>query len=483
MKMKTILLFILSLTISAGVFFRYRSENKKSSCQKYVPLISGALLPSYIFVLCFMCILIFGVKGAAEMTLSMCFGIFLHISLYYLILIGMMPLFRKHISARTCAALWMIPNCLYLMNNNILMEITKPLLVIHPSEKIIWLFFGIWLAGFCLVFLWKIIAHFIFRYHVLKEATLVTDERTLQIWQDTLHMIEVKHLKRPLYISKAIKTPLSIGLFSLTTCVVLPDKSYTSDELRLIFRHEMIHISREDAWAKFFLVFCTAMCWFNPLMWIAMRKSADDLELSCDETVLLNCEDTKRHQYANLILQTAGDERGFTTCLSASALALSYRLKNIMHPGKRYSGAITIGILFFFLCMSSGYVSLAYEHTNGAEILYQSDDLNLCSLRYMTSTSDTDALRCTDEKAFHEYMAGLAMEKITGYYSFSESKKELSVIYETPDGTLDIILSDHMIKVVPLYDDDLKTTSYYLPVETDWAYLDTIIEKTSNGGL
>ena len=31
--------------------------------------------------------------------------------------------------------------------------------------------------------------------------------------------------------------------------------------------------------------FCTALCWFNPFLWIAMRKSAEDLELSCDELI------------------------------------------------------------------------------------------------------------------------------------------------------------------------------------------------------
>lgn len=72
------------------------------------------------------------------------------------------------------------------------------------------------------------------------------------------------------------------------------------------------------------------MCWFNPLMWLAMRKSADDLELSCDEIVLEGCSSTTRYQYANLLLKTAGDQRGFTTCLSTTASALRYRLKHVM---------------------------------------------------------------------------------------------------------------------------------------------------------
>ena len=55
------------------------------------------------------------------------------------------------------------------------------------------------------------------------------------------------------------------------------------EELKLILKHEIVHIAREDSWSKFFLVFCTAMYWFNPLMWYAMKKSAEDMELSCDD--------------------------------------------------------------------------------------------------------------------------------------------------------------------------------------------------------
>lgn len=49
------------------------------------------------------------------MTLSMCFSIFLHISLYYTILTPLLPLIRRYISARACAMLWLLPNYLYIM--------------------------------------------------------------------------------------------------------------------------------------------------------------------------------------------------------------------------------------------------------------------------------------------------------------------------------------------------------------------------------
>ena len=44
--------------------------------------------------------------------------------------------------------------------------------------------------------------------------------------------------------SDAVTTPLSIGLYNRTTRIVLPMRAYTQEELSLILRHEIIHISR-----------------------------------------------------------------------------------------------------------------------------------------------------------------------------------------------------------------------------------------------
>ena len=159
---------------------------------------------------------------------------------------------------------------------------------------------------------------------LLTSAEPVMDPGVLRLWEEEQTAFQVKQGYKkdpqpiPLVRSERITTPLTIGLLKNSVCMVLPQKDYTEEEYRLIFQHELTHIGREDNGNKFFLTFCTAMCWFNPLMWIAMRQCAADLERSCDETVLLNADMETKKQYAFLLLKTAGDDRGFTTCLSAS---------------------------------------------------------------------------------------------------------------------------------------------------------------------
>ena len=479
---KGITMIILSLIFVWGIFSRYHEESgvekSASNQQKYLPFIVGNLLPACILAVTVFGLFTYGVQETIKLIVSVCFGVFLHTSLYYIVLIVTIPLLRKHISARTCAVLWMIPNYLYIAFYDY-MNMNEPLLVIRAPQNVVWLLFGIWLAGFFIVLFGNIALHFIFRLNLLNEAKKVTDLTILEIWNRELESANMQYKKYPVMISPDAKTPLSVGLFRRKTCVVLPDKEYSSEELSLIFRHEIVHIGREDAWSKFFLLFCTAMCWFNPLMWIAMRKSAEDMELSCDETVLLNEDDETRRQYVSLILSTAGNQRGFTTCLSASASAMRYRLKNIMKTKIRRSGVVVVGIVFFVLFMSYGYVALAYGGGTGREIVYQSKDCHsykLDQLYFGEKDSNYHTIyECVNEDALYEYISGLTIQNLTGKYTFSDSDQELHISYDTPKGNLYVTLSDHMIRVIPAYEKDVETLCYYIAKGIDWEYLEEII--------
>ena len=371
--------------------------------------------------------------------------------------------------------LWLIPNYLYIIHQSY-MELPSPLLVFSAKGNLAWILFGIWLVGFVLVLLFKCIQHLIFRRHILRDASPVTDPEILKVWNTIVDEANFRKPKFRLVVSPVVSTPLTIGLSRRSTRVVLPEKQYSKQDLELILRHEIIHIGREDAWNKFFMVFCTAMCWFNPLMWIAMRKSADDIELSCDETVLIEADETTRKQYALLLLDAAGDERGFTTCLSATANAMRYRLQSITKPRKRWSGALIVGAVFFVLCMTSGYVALAYDENTGAQMIYQCDDYSqyvIQSVSLQDDKFDTN-YEIADEEAFHAYLAGLTVYELTGNYSFSDSERCFTYLMDTPGGTMVVMLYDNAVKTVWLFR-DTQAQYYYVPEGIDWDYINTLI--------
>lgn len=479
--MNTAFRFLCSCLYSAAFAFciltRDQNENDDSTTQKYVPYISGSILPAFLLIWSIVGFITAGMEETFQLILSLCFGIFLHISLYYIILLPLMPFLRRHISSRACSMLWLLPNYLYICHQSY-MSLSSPRFVIHIPTDIIWILFYIWLTGFIIVFLWKIISHIMFRRHVLYNSYIVRDPDTLKCMTNEIEKARLKYKNYKLFISPIIETPFSIGLFKRTTCIILPKKNYTSEELTLIFRHEIIHIGREDAWSKFFSMFCTAVCWFNPLMWIAMRKSADDMELSCDESVLLDAADTERQHYASLILKTAGDERGFTTCLSASAKALRYRLQNIVSIRKKHSGAGIVGIISFLLFMSYGYISLAYEYHTGAEMIYQGENPDSCIIEDIDVSNDIYSKNyyCTDMNAFHEYMTDLSFYSITGNYDPSEYDHCLSIDYRSAKGGIMwVSLYDHTIELSTFEDGDVHSVTYYLSESTDWDYLMSIL--------
>ena len=471
---------IVGLTMAWIVYSRANTEHGHTFDErgpKYQPYVAGYVLPYFLALLYPVGMIFVGQDFTNHLFLSICFSVFLHISVYYAILLPLLPFLRRHISARACAMLWIIPNYLYLLHQTSL-ELPLPGLVITVPGKLVWALIGIWLAGFLGVLVWKTAGHLHFRRQLLKNAEICADLQTRQQWKLALAQAQCKDIDIPLTVSPHITTPVTVGLFRRTTVVVLPQKQYSREELELIFHHEIVHIGRMDAWNKFFFVFCTAMCWFNPLMWAATARGSEDLELSCDETVLLNADEDTRKQYAGLLLNTAGDGRGFTTCLSNSAKALRYRLKSIVSPRERSTGATAVGIAFCLLAVTNGFVAMAYDETPISEVLFQSGDLSSYVLTVLDSDriSSEDDLDLADTEGITEYLSGLTLYRLTGQYTFSASSRSALFKLHLPGvKTYQIYVYDNAIEVYPLGQDPLRPILYYIPEGIDWDHLDTLI--------
>lgn len=461
----------------------YRNKNAENAFdpegrhQRYLPFVSGVILPVFVFGMALV-MLIVRPTGVEQSLLSMFFSLFLHISAYYLVLLALMPFLRRHFSAAACAALWLIPNYLYITQQNY-MELPAPALVLRLPMWTAGVFLTVWGAGAAAVMLFKMLSHLRFRRQVLAPARPEEDPAVLAVWDSEVAAARFQKPKFRLVRSPGVASPLSIGLFERTTRVVLPEKEYSPEELALIFRHELVHIGRQDAWSKFFLAFCAAMCWFNPLMWLAMGKSADDLELSCDEAVLRDETDARRRQYADLLLTTAGDGRGFTTCLSPGAKAMRYRLKNVVKPIKKFTGGALVGVAFFALCMTSGYVTLAFDAGTGAQVLFDGQDPAACTI---SSAREWDGVRagkelvCLDEQGFAAFLADLPLDCLTGNYSYVEGTRETFLVWDTPKGVLSTVFYEDTIKVTPFYTEKMEASWYSVPGGMDWERFDSFFE-------
>lgn len=331
--------------------------------------ISSWCLPLMMVIYWLLMTLFFGPALSTASLLEFSLHLLVLLSLYFAVLLLLLPLLRRTISARACATLWLLPVFLYY---NLLVwqrGFVPPLVVVTIPRGLGPLLLKVWLAGAAAVALWYLISHFRFRRRLLKDARPVNEADVVNLWWDEQRQALLKRHIR-LLTSPAAAAPLTIGLFNSTMCLVLPEQDYTLDQYRLIFRHELHHVQRRDIDTKCFYLFCKALCWFNPLMWIAVRKASADLELSCDEMVVCGAEDNTRREYASLLLETAGDEQGFTTCLSASASSLRRRLKGIMVPRERSSGALALGLMMATLVLCSGLILVTTVSGTAGELLF-----------------------------------------------------------------------------------------------------------------
>ena len=314
--------------------------------------------------------------------------------LYTSILALLAPYLRKRLTATASVTLWFVPNVLYffLIAGSGIAYYNAPICVVAVPGFLLSAVMVTWMTGFLIVMGRSITAHCRYKKLLFKESRPVPDA-VRQLFEDVKREMQVPEINQEVapgdsmysvpVISPATNTPLAIGFWK--PCVVLPEKEYTEEELRLIFRHELIHMVRGDSWTKYHLLLCRALCWFLPLAGKAADRAAEDMELSCDETVLRDLDEEVKTEYGRLILSTASNAAGFTTCLSASAEGMKYRLQRILSNEKRGKGLLLIALASFLLIFGFGLVSFATDIGTMESILREEqidlDDYELVCVR------------------------------------------------------------------------------------------------------
>lgn len=418
-------------------------------------------------------LLLYGISGGIVHFAMDLADIFMCMSVYFIILLVLLPFLRKRFSARACALLWSMPIFLFYQPHIILSDTAYTpahgghMHAIYVPSGMLHGFAYLWATVFVLFFGWQIFSNFLFRRKLMTDARPVEEAEILEIWDRERRRL---HYGKPIQLlySPNATTPLSMGTRNKNRVTFLPERDFTADELELIFRHELHHVQRRDVDTKVFLGFCKALFWFNPLTWIAVRKASDDLELACDEIALRKAGDSERRKYAQLLLCAAGSSRGFSTCLSASADSLRYRLKNVVEPGKRRVGAFLLATAIFFCCMSYGSIVFVSERGTIGEldVLGNAVAADICELSFY----DNDELEEPDMRSWYEldscgddllfWLNDLKVEKLFSGSTFDESRApEFSCCIRTGEREVQVTLNDDILEIS---DSEERGVDYYL---------------------
>lgn len=453
-------------------------------------LIEPLMLPSYILVVLGMGLVMPGLfhldsRGVFQLLAGQLGLLFLHISVYYALLLLLLPLLRRVISARACAALWLIPTFLYVMTYQ--QRIQHTALAALPLPRPLLLpALALWALGFVGVVGWQVLSHLSLRRTLLRTGQSLDDPEVLRQWNMECRRHGVKG-EIPILVWPQVGTPMTVGCFERTMVLALPRASYSPKERELIFRHELRHIIRCDSRTKVFLGFCAAMCWFNPLGWLACQRAADDLELSCDEAVLEGADEGTRKEYALLLLNSAGTGRGYTTCLSAAAGSLRYRLKRVMKPGRRLAGSLVVGAGMCVLFLTFGSVALADSPASARELIFDRAPQGITLDRVTVESWHEPGEKYRrvfgyDAQALTDYLASLPLRQVyAGRYELKEGRQLWVDYTEQADGEdvscTWIELSDGVLLAGIPYDGQGDLT-FLVDGEIDWDYLDSLLDFT-----
>lgn len=164
----------------------------------------------------------------------------------------------------------------------------------------------IWIAGMIVLLLYGILSYF-----KCRRMTVQAVHMEGNIW-------ECDHLTTPFVLG--IVRPRIYIPFHLS-----------AEEKPYILAHETYHIRRGDPIVRLLAFVLLTFYWINPFVWIAYFLMIRDMEMSCDEAVLLQLGTQIRKAYSNSLLTFATGRKQVTfSPLAFGESDTSGRIKNIL---------------------------------------------------------------------------------------------------------------------------------------------------------
>lgn len=141
-------------------------------------------------------------------------------------------------------------------------------------------------------------------------------------WQE---LKDSRHLRENIYLSEKVTAPAVYGI--LRARIILP-MTWAHRDLALVLLHEKTHIRRRDNLWRMLAFAVVSLHWFNPLAWLFLKLLLTDLELACDEGVLLQLGEDRRKEYARCLLDSKAGSHMFAAAFGGAKIRL--RIENIL---------------------------------------------------------------------------------------------------------------------------------------------------------
>ncbi len=160
----------------------------------------------------------------------------------------------------------------------------------------------VWAAGVCVIGVCAVVNDWKIRRRVHQRRPLI-NETALNLLEDCKALLAVS-TPVALIETEAVRSPTLYGC--VRPRLLLPAglaSSFTPEELRHVFLHEVAHIKRHDILLGWAMVVMQAVHWFNPLVWLAAHRLRADREMACDALALSYVKSGENESYGLTIVK------------------------------------------------------------------------------------------------------------------------------------------------------------------------------------
>lgn len=206
-----------------------------------------------------------------------------------------------------------------------------------------------------------------------------------------------------MYLSDVSRVPVLFGL--LHPRIILPASAarMTDEELKHVVLHELAHKKRGDMGVKALWSLLLFVNWFNPVLWLADRLLARDIECACDEKVIRILGPESKKAYALSLLNAALDSNPKAETNETLAFAkggVKHRIENVLNF-KKAGRAVTAVSLAIVLLLSAALLTACQPTPEKPVVMGKADNTLESALAATAVPTDSPAQSDETDSAAH----------------------------------------------------------------------------------
>lgn len=171
-----------------------------------------------------------------------------------------------------------------------------------PGDITVWqVLLGVWILGSTAVLL-----RLVSKYIVLQRWIRSKHGNAISIACEDYGISNQRRVR--IYKANGVDVPMSVGI--LHNEIIIPDRDYSDEEIRLIIHHEMTHIKNGDPVIQLLANLLCAIYWWNPAAYVFRKDLEQYFELRCDKVIVSEMSKKEAADYLEVLLRIYSESSG-----------------------------------------------------------------------------------------------------------------------------------------------------------------------------